>query len=34
VATLIVMGIMGFHLTSAVVNHLSRVLVALTNTKD
>jgi eukaryotic-like serine/threonine-protein kinase len=34
VATLIVMGILGFHLTSAVVNHLTRVLVALTNAKD
>jgi hypothetical protein len=34
VATLIVLGIMGFHFTSAVVNHLTRVLVALTNTKD
>jgi eukaryotic-like serine/threonine-protein kinase len=34
VATLIILGIMGFHFTSAVVNHLTRVLVALTNTKD
>jgi hypothetical protein len=34
VAALIVLGIMGFHSTSAVINHLIRVLVALTNTKD
>jgi serine/threonine protein kinase len=34
VASLNVMGMLGFHITSAVKNHLSRVLVALTNTKD
>ncbi len=34
VASLIVMGVLGFHITSAVKNHLSRVLVALTNTPD
>jgi len=34
VAALIVLGILGFHLTSTITNHLSRVLVALTNTKD
>jgi serine/threonine protein kinase len=34
VAALIVLGIMGFHVTSTVTNHLSRVLVAITNTKD
>jgi serine/threonine protein kinase len=34
VATLIILGVMGFHLTSAVINHLTRVLVALTNAKD
>jgi hypothetical protein len=32
--SLIVLGILGFHFTSAVTNHLSRVVVALTNTKD
>ncbi len=32
--SLIVLGILGFHFTSAVTNHLSRVIVALTNTKD
>ncbi len=31
---LIFLGILGFHITSAITNHLSRVLVALTNTKD
>ena len=34
VGALIVLGILGFHITSAITNHLSRVLVALTNTKD
>ena len=34
VAALIVLGILGFHFTSAITNNLSRVLVALTNTKD
>jgi eukaryotic-like serine/threonine-protein kinase len=34
VAALIVLGILGFHITSAVKNHLTRVLVALTNTKN
>ncbi len=34
VAALIVLGILGFHITSTIANHLSRVLVALTNTKD
>ena len=34
VAALIVLGIIGLHITSAIKNHLSRVLVALTNTKD
>jgi hypothetical protein len=34
VAALIVLGILGLHSTSAVTHHLSRVVVALTNTKD
>ena len=34
VAALIVLGILGLHLTSAVKNHLTRVLEALTNTKS
>jgi hypothetical protein len=34
VAALIVLGIMGFHVTSTITNHLSRVVVAITNAKD
>jgi hypothetical protein len=33
VGALIVLGILGFHITSAITRNLSRVLVTLTNTK-
>jgi serine/threonine protein kinase len=34
VGALIVLGILGFHITSAITNHLSNVVVAITNTKE
>jgi hypothetical protein len=34
VASLIILGILGFHVTSAIANHLSSVIVAITNTKE
>jgi eukaryotic-like serine/threonine-protein kinase len=34
VAAMIVLGILGLHITSAITNHLSSVIVAITNTKE